>query len=134
MKSYLQIVLLLFCSIIAKSQVSYTVSPANTVSVTAPFSQTTVKDVHQVNTGTSKIVLKWERLLVSLPVGWTASICDFGACYGGIPLSSTMDTIPVSGQGLLGLNIDPGTTAGSGVVKVYVYQDGYFMDSQSLFV
>ena len=132
MKSYLQILLFLSCSLIAKSQVSYSVSPANTVSVTAPFSQATVKDVYQVNTGASKIVLKWERLLVNLPVGWTVSICDFGACYGNIPLLSTMDTIPVSGKGLLGLNIDPGTIAGSGVVKVYVYQDGYYSSGDTI--
>ncbi len=114
------------------AQVSYSVSPAKTINVNAPFSQETVSDVYQSNIGSSKIVLKWERVLVNIPVGWTGSICDFGACYGNIPSMSIMDSIPVGGQGLLGLNIDPGTIVGSGVVKVYLYQDGYYTNGDTI--
>ena len=132
MKALIYIGIILFTSSIINAQVSYSVSPANTVNVIAPFSQETVSDVYQSNIGNSKIVLKWERVLVNVPVGWTVSICDFGACYGSIPSMSTMDSIPVGGQGLLGLNVDPGTIVGSGVVKVYLYQDGYYTNGDTI--
>ena len=132
MRLFIKLSLLFAIATNAQGQVSYSISPSNTVSVTAPYNQTTVSDVYQVNTGSSKIVLKWERVLVNIPVGWTASICDFGACYGNIPTMSTMDSIPVGGQGLLGLNIDPGPIAGSGVVMVYVYQNGYHNNGDTI--
>lgn len=132
MRTYLKLSLLLAISTTAQAQVSYSVSPAKAVNVTAPYNETTVSDIYQANTGNSKIVLKWERVSVNLPVGWIASICDFGACYGSIPSMSTMDSIPVGGKGLLGLNLDPGTIAGAGVVKVYLYQDGYYSNGDTI--
>ena len=132
MRLFITLSLLIAITTNSKAQVSYMVSPAKTVSVTATYNQTTVSDIYQVNTAASKIVLKWERVLVNLPVGWTPSICDFGTCYGTVPAMSTMDSIPVGGQGLLGLNIDPGTIAGSGVVKVYVYQNGYYSNGDTI--
>lgn len=129
---YLKLSLLVAIATTVQAQVSYSVSPAKTVSVTALYNETTVSDIYQVNTSNSKIVLMWERVSVNLPVGWIASICDFGACYGSIPSMSTMDSIPVGGNGLLGLNVDPGTIAGSGVVKVYLYQDGYYSNGDTI--
>ena len=63
---------------------------------------------------------------VTVPSGWQYSVCDFGTCYSGIPVGpNTMDTVAVNGQGFLGLNIDPSGVAGSGIVKLYVYQNGF---------
>ncbi|MBA2610759.1 MAG: T9SS type A sorting domain-containing protein [Bacteroidetes bacterium] len=132
MRLYIKLSLLFATASVTQAQISYSISPSKTVSITAPYSQTTLTDVYQVNTGSSKIVLKWEMVLVNLPLGWTVSMCDFGACYGSIPSMSTMDTIPVGGQGFLGLNVDPGTIAGSGIVKAYVYQDGYYSNGDTI--
>jgi hypothetical protein len=86
----------------------------------------TINDVYQVNTGNSKILIKWERISVNIPSAWDYSMCDLGACHPGIPVGpEEMDTVKVGNSGFLGLNIDPGNTPGSGVVKVLVYQNGF---------
>ena len=43
-----------------------------------------------------------------------------------------MDSIPVGGQGFLGLDIDPVSIADSGVVKVYVYQVGNYSNGDTI--
>jgi hypothetical protein len=111
---------------IAGSNLTYTLSPARTVSFTAALNDLTVEDIFQVNTGNSKIILKWEKISVDLPAEWQYSMCDLGTCHPGIPNGpTTMDTVAVAAKGFLGLNIDPGTKAGSGMVKAYVWQDGF---------
>jgi hypothetical protein len=111
---------------ITGSALTYTIKPANTATLIAPFNDVTVKDIFQVNTGNAQITLKWESVEINLPLEWQYSMCDFGTCHPGIPAGpTTMDPVPVGSEGLLGLNIDPGTTAGSGYVKALVYQDGF---------
>jgi hypothetical protein len=127
----------LFCffllfSFLLRAQ-TYSISPAKTVTFNAAFSNVTIYDIFQRNTGNSKIILKWERVSVNLPAEWGYSMCDLGACHTGIPAGpETMDTVNVGSSGLLGLNIDPGTTAGSGTVKVFVYQDGFRNNGDTL--
>lgn len=123
MKKLLLLSFLAFTFMSSKAQVSYSITPANSMTVTAPYSSVTIFDIYQKNTSASKIVLKWKRISINLPAPWQYSMCDFGTCYAGIPVGpNTMDTVSVGGQGFLGLNIDPGTTDGVGTVKVYVYQ------------
>ncbi len=117
---------LAICFVFTKAQVSYSIMPARSLTVSAPASSVTIFDIYQKNTGPSKIVLKWKRISVSLPGTWQYSMCDLGTCYSGIPAGpNTMDTVAVNGQGFLGLNINPGITSGTGVVKVYVYQNTF---------
>jgi hypothetical protein len=126
MKKLKLVGLLLMISVIAQAQVSYSVSPSRTVEFTVQFNQLNGSTIYQLNTGSEKIVLKWERLSVNLPAGWTGSICDNISCFGDIPVGSTMDSIAPAEKGFLILDIDPGTVKGSGVIKVYVYQEGYY--------
>jgi hypothetical protein len=117
----------------SKAQVSYSVQPSKNMTVTAPYSSVTIFDIYQKNTSANKIILKWEKVSISLPSQWQYSMCDFGSCYAGIPVGpNTMDTVAGNGQGFLGLNIDPGTTDGFGVVKVYVYQNGFHSNGDTL--
>ncbi len=120
------IFLLAFVSFtLAKAQ-TYSVMPAASMTVTAPYSSVTIFDIYQKNTSSSKIILQWTKVSVNLPAQWQYSMCDLGSCYAGIPVGpNTMDTVVGNAQGFLGLNIDPGTTDGTGVVKVYVYQKGF---------
>lgn len=127
------IILLTIAANTAFSQVTYTISPASSVNLTVLFNQTTASKIYQVNTGGSKILLKWERVSVNLPFGWTYTSCDNGFCYGGIPIGpNVMDSVPVGGQGMVGLDIDPENIQGTGVVKIYVYQDGYRNNGDTL--
>lgn len=124
--------ILLFVSAI-QAQVTYTLSPTNTVNLTLPLNQSTGSKIYQVNTGSSKILLKWERVFVNLPVGWTYTSCDNSFCYGGVPVGpNTMDSVSVGGQGFVGVDVDPANISGVGIVKIYVYQDGYYSQGDTL--
>lgn len=124
--------LLCFCAFVGNAQ-TYSISPAKTVTFTAPFSNITISDIYQVNTGSSKIALTWETISINVPAGWGYSMCDLGTCYPGAPTGpTTMDSVPVNGQGFLGLNIDPDVIPGSGVVKVFVYQNGFKSNGDTL--
>lgn len=124
--------ILLFVSAI-QAQVTYTLSPTNTVNLTLPLNQSTGSKIYQVNTGSSKILLKWERVFVNLPVGWTYTSCDNSFCYGGVPVGpNTMDSVSIGGQGFVGVDVDPANISGVGIVKIYVYQDGYYSQGDTL--
>ena len=43
-----------------------------------------------------------------------------------------MDSVPVAGQGFLGLNINPYAIAGTGIVRIYVYQFGFETQGDTL--
>ena len=126
--------ILVFSGIYAvNAQVTYSIIPAKSLTVTAASNSITIFDIFEKNIGAAKIVMKWKGISINLPGTWNYSMCDFGTCYPGIPNGpNTMDTIPVNGQGFLGLNIDPGTQAGTGIVKVYVYQNGYPLNGDTL--
>jgi hypothetical protein len=125
-------VLVLFGALLGKAQ-TYSVSPAKTVTFTAALNNITIHDIFQTNTGTSKIVLKWELITINLPPQWNYSMCDYATCYSSIPAGpNTMDSVAAGAQGFLGLNIDPGTTDGTGFVKVFVYQDGFKPNGDTL--
>jgi hypothetical protein len=124
--------LFLLSSFLIKAQ-TYSISPAKTVTFSAAMGDITAKDIYQVNTGSTSITLLWEGVSVNLPALWEYSICDFGACYPGVPAGpNAMNTVAVGGQGFLGLNINPGVTPGTGNVKVFVYQSGYKANGDTL--
>jgi hypothetical protein len=126
------VAVVLFCTVISKAQ-TYSISPAKTVTFTAVLNNITINDIYQNNTGSAKIILKWELISVNVPSQWNYSMCDYQTCYSSIPTGTiTMDTVNVGGQGFLGLNIDPGTTDGTGIVKVFVYQDGFKANGDTL--
>ncbi len=126
MKTKLFLFVAFFAFAFANAQISYSITPAKNMTVTAPYSSVTIFDIYQKNTSSNKIVLKWERVSINLPSQWQYSMCDLGSCYAGIPVGpNTMDTVPGNLQGFLGLNINPGTTDGTGIVKVFVYQNGF---------
>lgn len=111
---------------------TYTVSPSNTVTTNIPLNTFLIIPIDQINTGSSPIILKWEFVSDNMNPAWDLSICDFAHCYPGLPLSGTMDTVPVGGKGFIDLNIDTYTTSGTGYVKYYVYQDGFYANGDTI--
>lgn len=133
MKKLNSILCILFFVSVMNAQVTYTLSPTNTVNLTLPLNQSTGSKIYQVNTSSSKILLKWERVFVNLPVGWTYTSCDNSFCYGGVPVGpNVMDSVSIGGQGFVGVDIDPANISGVGIVKIYVYQDGYYSQGDTL--
>ena len=127
-------ILILFTVLFAANSFAqtYSVSPANTVTTNVQLNTFTIIPIKQINTGSSSIILKWDYVSDNMNVSWDLSICDFAHCYPGLPLSGTMDTVPVGGKGFIDLNIDPFNFSGSGYVKYYVYQDGFYANGDTL--
>jgi hypothetical protein len=103
-----------------KSQ-TYSISPNDTIVVTAPYYTITIFDIFQDNISGAPLNLGWKLISNNLVPGWDFSLCDYNTCYVGLPAAGTMATVPVSGQGFLGLNIDPTNIDGTGIVRIYVY-------------
>ncbi len=125
MKTLLSIQLLLI-SLVSVAQ-HYTISPAREVNVTIPFNELRIIDIFQDNTSNVTIQLKWKLISNKLFPGWDFSLCDYTTCYPGIPDEGTMKPVPPGERGFLGLNVKPYDIPGSGVVKMFVYEEG-FMD------
>jgi hypothetical protein len=119
MKRFFTIAALLFASQSSFSQ-TYTISPNDTLWVTANFNQLGVYDIYQDNITSDTIDLNWNVLMIDLPSGWDYSMCDLGHCYVGIP-GGSMDPLPAAQSAFLGLNINPMSVSGTGTVRVYVY-------------
>jgi hypothetical protein len=113
---------------------TYSISPANTVTFSAPYNNITINDIYMDCTSNSTLSITWGLISMSLPVGWDYSMCELGTCHTGIPTGpTTMSTHAVGGaQAFLGLNIDPNSIPGTGVVKVKVYRTGSFGNVDTL--
>jgi Secretion system C-terminal sorting domain len=59
------------------------------------------------------LLLKWRNLEISKPEFWVMDLCDYGACYVGVPESGTMNPVYESIQPYLKLIVQPTATEGS---------------------
>ena len=103
-----------------KSQ-TYQILPNDTLVVTAPYNTITIFDIYQQNISGAPLNLGWTLIQNGLVAGWDFSLCDYTTCYAGFPASGTMTTVPDSGQGFLGVNVDPTNISGTGIVRFYVF-------------
>jgi hypothetical protein len=86
------------------------------------------------NPGGDSLLLRWRQLEVSMPAGWDIDLCDYGACYIGIPNNGTMSQVYDTIRPYLKLIVQPDTVAGTAWLwfRVYEasdpanYQDVYF--------
>lgn len=67
--------------------------------------------------------LKWRKVEANFPTGWTIDLCDYGACYTGIPAQGRMNAVYDSLQPYLKLIVQPGATTGSGWLWFRVYEE-----------
>ncbi|HOY05563.1 MAG TPA: T9SS type A sorting domain-containing protein [Saprospiraceae bacterium] len=75
--------------------------------------------------------LKWRQLVVMLPEGWTADLCDYGLCYTGIPVNGVMNPAYDTIRPYLKLIVQPNTTAGSAWLwfrAIEIGHDANFLD------
>jgi hypothetical protein len=124
---------LLFCfALKSVSAQTFILNPGNVDTVYAPSNTLTIFDIYPINTTGGDIIFEWTRISVNLPTGWDYSFCDYGNCYTGIPTNGTMDTVGAGQQGLMGLNINPYAIAGQGIVKIYVYDNDFPNDGDTV--
>lgn len=120
-----KVLVIISAAIIAFSSESkaqtYSITPNDTLVVTAPYFTITIFDIFQDNISGAPLNLAWTLVSNNLVPGWDFSLCDYTTCYTGLPASGTMTTVPDSGQGFLGLNVDPVNISGTGTVRIYVY-------------
>ncbi|MFN4079369.1 MAG: hypothetical protein ACK4NS_00585 [Saprospiraceae bacterium] len=57
--------------------------------------------------------LRWRRIEVKKPESWIMDLCDYGACYVGIPANANMNPAPPQDKPYLKLVVQPGTEEGS---------------------
>lgn len=126
MKALLLSTALLFSSLISVAQ-HYKITPSREVTVVPEFNELSITDIWQNNTSTDTIHLKWKLISNKLFPGWDFALCDYTTCYAGLPDEGTMTPVPPGERGFLGLNVNPYAIEGTGIVKIFVYEEG-FMD------
>lgn len=80
------------------------------------------------NEGSEAVSIKWERVVIGLPEGWSVLVCDVNSCYEPIVYSNIADDIgmdaPVSlepGETTnLDVHIRPNGISGAGEVRIDV--------------
>lgn len=126
MKKIIFILLIVINFELFASSPNYSLTPGPILTDTADLNTLNIYDIYQINTSNNSIQLSWQLISTSIPTGWDYSLCEYGTCYPGIPNGGTMDSIVVGSMGFLGLNINPYFIAGTAMVKVYVYETGFF--------
>ncbi|MCW3126904.1 MAG: hypothetical protein JWO03_2562 [Bacteroidetes bacterium] len=111
----------------------YVLTPGKIRTDTVPINNTTILDIYQHDTAQHSIRIGWTLISNNLYPGWDFSLCVLGVCWTGIPQSGIMDTVHPGGlDGFLGLNVMPNGIAGTGQVRIYVYQVGYETQGDTL--
>lgn len=124
MKSFVPTLIFIFCATCtAQAQTFFPVNgPLHEQEVA--FEQANLCYIHFDNPSGDSLRLRWRRLEMSTPPDWTASLCDYGHCYIGVPTTALMDYIYDDIQGELKLVINPKTSAGSAWFWFRVAEEG----------
>ena len=134
---YMKKSLLLFLSILAinlSAQITISPNPVDQV-VEMDLSDTyaeTVSHTFITNNSTETIGLRWEQKSLSSPslLDWTSAVCDNNKCYtfGGFTNNSVTgspaDTLWIAPDSvsILDLHLRPGGVAGTGVIRVQLFE------------
>ncbi len=101
---------------------NYKITPNDTITATAPFSALNHFTIQQNNLIKGTLVFSWQQILLDIPKGWTANLCDNGHCYPAFPTGGTMDTVFKGDYGLMSIGIFPDTISGTAVVRYAVWE------------
>jgi len=123
MKNKLLSVAFIFVSAIVSGQ-SCKITPSKTVTVLAPYSDTSKFEIYFENISDNTVTLHWELISNKLVAGWDCFICDNVSCCVGVPQKGTLPYIDPGIEVYLALNVNPKTIPGEGTLKLYVYEDG----------
>jgi len=100
---------------------SYNNSPGDSLVQSANLEQTVVMNITQLHPTSDTLYFHWRKIEASLPAGWTASLCDNGACFSSLPDSGMMIPIVPGDNGLMSLHCTPHTTIGAGIIRYALY-------------
>ena len=111
---------------------NYDLTPNDTLIVNAPFNDLNHFTIQQNNLTSGSLVFSWQQILLDIPIGWEANLCDNGNCYPGFPLSGTMDTIFVGAYGLMSIGVDPDTISGTAIIQYAVWEESTPTEADTL--
>jgi hypothetical protein len=103
---------------------SYFHSPNDTLVAYTTVNNSVTMNITQVHPGSDTLQFVWEKLSLSFPVDWTATICDNTTCYPSLIDSST--TLPVlpGDDGFMLIHCFPNTNPGTGIIRYLIYEIG----------
>lgn len=133
-KVYRQLLVVVFFSATAGSAFaqSYFHSPNDTLIAYTTVNNSVTMNITQVHPGGDTLQFVWEKLSLSFPADWTATICDNTTCYPSLIDSST--TLPVlpGDDGFMLIHCFPNTNPGTGIVRYLIYEIGSPMQVDTL--
>lgn len=103
---------------------SFSVSPSNSVSATVYENGLIDMNIDFQNLTQDSLSLQWETMNNSLNSNWQITLCDYGACYFGVPTGKVMDPVPPGDKGFLKLSITVDNTTGPAAVSFKVWEEG----------
>ncbi|MBC7383259.1 MAG: T9SS type A sorting domain-containing protein [Bacteroidia bacterium] len=101
---------------------SYNITPNDTFMDLTPFNKLSHFTIQQNNLTNGKLLFNWQQLVLNIPSGWTANLCDNGHCYADFPVKGKMDTVFKSEYGMMSLGIDPGMVSGTALIRYAIWE------------
>jgi len=101
----------------------YSHSPNDSIVKNTSLGATVVLNITQLHPGNDTLHFRWKKQSVSLPSGWSATICDNGFCFTSLEDSGSMIPIVPGDKGLMSLHCSPAATLGTGVIRYTLYED-----------
>lgn len=124
LKLQIKIVLVLFCAgtNFALSQ-NYSHSPNDTVIANTELENSVTMNITQIHPTNDTLYFHWNKLNVSMPIDWEASVCDNSNCYTSLVASGNMLPVLPGDDGLLLIHCTPHTNSGVGIIQYTIYED-----------
>ncbi|MES2590212.1 MAG: T9SS type A sorting domain-containing protein [Bacteroidota bacterium] len=118
------IVLVLFCTstsfVLAQS---YYHSPNDTLIANTELDNSVTMNITQIHPTNDTLYFHWNKLNVSMPIDWEASVCDNSNCYTSLIESGNMLPVLPGDDGLLLIHCTPHTNSGVGIIQYTIYED-----------
>ncbi|MBK8557273.1 MAG: T9SS type A sorting domain-containing protein [Lewinellaceae bacterium] len=89
--------------------------------------------IYLENPGGDTLKLRWRFMEGNIPEGWDSDMCDYGACYIGIPTNSGMNPVYDSIQGYLKLIVQPGSVSGAAWLWFRVHEENNNSNFQDVY-
>ncbi len=93
---------------------------SSSININGDATATLSAETHLTNNTANTLSITWHRSVVSMPVGWTTTVCDTNNCYAA-GTSSQVFTLLAGHSGFLTLNVFPNNIMGTGVVNIDSY-------------
>lgn len=100
---------------------TYTITPNDTFELTGYMEDLQTLTISQLNTTNDSIFLKWEKVSVTIPANWEATVCDNRSCYAELVDSGTMNAILPTEAGFLLLHITAHVNYSTAIIRYAVW-------------